>query len=322
LNHHPGPLRLAFAGTPDFAVPALEALAGAGHDIRAVYTQPDRPAGRGRTLHPGPVKRRAMDLGLAVRQPVNFKAEETHSALRELQVDALIVVAYGLILPANVLNIPRLGSFNIHASLLPRWRGAAPIQRALLAGDALTGISIMRMEAGLDTGPVLAVQSIKIGERETGRTLHDRLALLGSELIVATLADLSAGRERESPQPVAGVTYAHKIDKAEAEIDWSGDAEGIVRKVRAFDSWPVAQTHWQGAQLRIWEAELPAGVGVDDAVTTPGTVVGASAAGIDVICGRGILRITRLQLAGRKPLAAQEFLKAQPLAGARFGSHR
>ncbi len=314
-------MRLAFAGTPDFAVPALAALAGAGHDIRAVYTQPDRPAGRGRTLHAGPVKQRAMDLGLAVRQPVNFKAEETRSALQDLQVDALIVVAYGLLLPASVLSIPRLGCFNIHASLLPRWRGAAPIQRALLAGDALTGISIMRMDAGLDTGPVLAVQSIKIGARETGRTLHDRLALLGSELIVATLADLVTGRARELPQPDAGVTYAHKIDKAEAEIDWTGDAEGIVRKVRAFDSWPVAQTHWQGAQLRIWEAELPAVAAVVAALAPPGTVVGASAVGIDVACGRGILRVTRLQLAGRKPLVAQEFLKAQSLAGVRFGSH-
>lgn len=344
MNHLPGPLRLAFAGTPDFAVPALAALAKAGHDIRAVYAQPDRPAGRGRTLQAGAVKRRALDLGIAVRQPVNFKAEETQTALRDLQIDALIVVAYGLLLPASVLNLPRLGCFNVHASLLPRWRGAAPIQRALLAGDALTGISIMRMETGLDTGPVLAVQSIEIGERETGRTLHDRLALLGGELIVATLAELAAGHARELPQPGAGVTYARKIDKAEADIDWTGDAADIVRKVRAFDPWPVAQTHWQGTQLRIWEAELPpksasgratvdrgaaidpdAGIDpdarVDGGAPLPGTVIGTSAAGIDVACGQGVLRVTRLQLAGRKPLVAAEFLKAQPLAGVRFGSH-
>ncbi len=238
--------------------------------------------------------------------------------LRELELDALVVVAYGSILPPAALECPRLGCINIHASLLPRWRGAAPIQRALLAGDAKTGVTIMRMEAGLDTGPMLAAAETDIVAADTARTLHDRLAEQGAQLIVATLEAIRAGSARETPQPAEGVTYAAKIDKAEALIDWQQDALQIWRRVRAFNPWPVAETRLGGAQLRIWDAE-PRGAGeLDVAGVEPGTVLGASTEGIDVACGQGVLRVLRLQLAGRKALGAREFIQGQPLEGARF----
>jgi methionyl-tRNA formyltransferase len=238
-------------------------------------------------------------------------------ALRALQLDALVVVAYGLILPPAALQSPRLGCINIHASLLPRWRGAAPIQRAVLAGDAKTGVTIMRMEAGLDTGPMLAVRETDIGAEDTAKTLHDRLARLGAELIGETLGGLALGRVREVPQPAEGVTYAAKVSKAEALIDWHQEALQIWRRIRAFNPWPIAETRLNGAQLRIWEAELR-GRDAEMRESAPGTVVAATQDGIDVACGHGVLRILRLQLAGRKPLAAHEFIKAQRLDGARF----
>jgi methionyl-tRNA formyltransferase len=315
------PLRLGFAGTPEFAVPALDALADSQR-ICAVFTQPDRPAGRGQPLHSSPVKNRALERGLTVYQPASFKSPEALEVLRGLDIDALVVVAYGLILPPAALGVPRFGCINIHASLLPRWRGAAPIQRALLAGDAKTGVTIMRMAAGLDTGPMLAMRSIDIGARDTAQTLHDRLAALGAELIGETLEALRAGGAAELPQPAEGITYAGKIDKAEALIDWQQDALHISRRVRAFNPWPVAETRLNGAQLRIWEAELrdppqpqPHAPRLD---TAPGTVLAATQEGIDVACGGGVLRILRLQLAGRKPLFAQEFIQGQRLDGARF----
>jgi len=320
-------LKLGFAGTPPFAVPALDALARSAHRIVAVFTQPDRPAGRGQVTHLGAVKQRALELGIPVHQPRSFKTPDAEAALRGLDLDALVVAAYGLILPPGALAAPTLGCFNIHASLLPRWRGAAPIQRALLAGDRFTGITIMRMEAGLDTGPMLAVRSLDIGTRETGGTLHDRLAGLGGELIVETLDAVANGVAREQPQPEVGVTYAEKINKADAVIDWRNDAERVLRQVRAFNPWPIAQTLLDGAQLRVWEAELAppafgAATSIEAAATTgapaPGTVLEASNDGIDVACGRGALRILRLQLAGRKPLAAREFIRAQRLGGVRF----
>ncbi len=315
-------MQLGFAGTPEFAVPALEALLGSRHSVRAVFTQPDRPAGRGQTLHASAVKRRALELGVTVHQPHTFKSPEAQALLQALSLDALVVVAYGLILPPGALGAPALGCFNIHASLLSRWRGAAPIQRALLAGDARTGVSIMRMQADLDTGPLLASRAIDISPRETWKTLHDRLAVLGGELICETLDAVARGSARETPQPADGVTYAAKIDKAEALIDWAEDAVAIHRRVRAFNPWPIAETTLRGAQLRIWEAELP---GPDScppvtAGAATGTVLATSPAGIDVACGRGVLRLTRLQLAGRKALAAGEFIKARPLAGARFAN--
>ena len=260
-----------------------------------------------------PVKQRADALGIPVLQPVSFKTSEALDALRRLGLDALVVVAYGLILPPEALAAPRLGCFNIHASLLPRWRGAAPIQRALLAGDAATGITIMRMEAGLDTGPMLAVRPVTIAADDNSGTLHDRLARVGGELVVETLDVLAAGSGHETPQPSAGVTYADKILKSEALIDWNGAAVDIVRQVRAFNPWPIAECRFDGAQLRVWEAQV-----APDAAAAPGTVLAATPAGIDVACGRGVVRILRLQQAGRKPLAAQEFIKAQPLAGARL----
>jgi methionyl-tRNA formyltransferase len=338
------PLRLGFAGTPEFAVPALEALAVA-HRICAVFTQPDRPAGRGqKTLHSSPVKTHATLSGFPVYQPASFKSPQTLELLRGLALDALVVVAYGLILTPAALACPRLGCINIHASLLPRWRGAAPIQRALLAGDATTGVTIMRMDEGLDTGPMLAARAVDIDARDTAKTLHDRLARLGAELIAQTLNALDQGGIREVPQPAQGVTYAEKINKAEARIDWSQDAVQVGRLVRAFNPWPIAETRLDGAQLRIWDAEVcgaevwgaevcglpanqagrpgasvPARADAAGAATAvPGTVLAAAPDGIDVACGRGVLRILRLQLAGRKSLCAREFIQGQRLDGARF----
>ncbi len=313
-------MRLGFAGTPEFSVPALDALADV-HEVAAVFTQPDRPAGRGQPLHASPVKRRALERGLTVHQPVSFKSPEALAALRGLELDALVVVAYGLILPQAALDVPRLGCINIHASLLPRWRGAAPIQRALLAGDTATGITIMRMEAGLDTGPMLASRILQIGPSDTAKTLHDGLAAMGAALITETLAALADGTVREAPQPAAGVTYADKISKAEALIDWREDAIQVGRRVRAFNPWPVAETRWAGAQLRIWDAEIltHGRSAFDDAAAVdPGTVLAATGDGIDVACGRGVLRVLRLQLAGRKSLLTRDFIQGQTLSGARF----
>jgi methionyl-tRNA formyltransferase len=315
-------LRLGFAGTPGFAVSALDALARSAHTLQAVFTQPDRPAGRGRTLHPSPVKKRALELGIQVHQPASFKLPEACEMLRALRLDALIVVAYGLILPPPALAAPKLGCFNIHASLLPRWRGAAPIQRAILAGDATTGITIMHMDAGLDTGPLLAAREIYITPLDTAGSLGDRLAILGGELICETLDALEEGRAVEVPQPQTGITYAEKICKLEARVDWQEDALGVVRKIRAFNPAPVAETRLDGVQLRIWEAEaLQRDASAPPPHTAPGTVRRATSLGIDVACREGEVRILRLQLAGRKPMAAREFVKARrDLEGARFES--
>jgi methionyl-tRNA formyltransferase len=338
LAGHSRSLRLAFAGTPAFAVAALDALHAAGFLVAGVFTQADRPAGRGLGLQPSAVKKRALALGIPVLQPLTFKAADAAAALAGLDVDAFIVVAYGLILPAAVLGIPRLGSFNIHASLLPRWRGAAPIQRAILAGDAVTGVTIMRMEAGLDTGPMLGVRAEPILAEDTALSLHDRLSVLGGELLVSVLADLSAGPVPERAQPASGVTYAAKIDKAEARIDWREDAASLARKIRAFYPSPIAETSFRGLQLRIHEAQPsePAAPVTGDGVAPaaaqaaalvqcpspppPGTVLGLVADGIAVACGQGVLYVKRLQLPGRKTVAAREFANAQPLSGARFGN--
>jgi methionyl-tRNA formyltransferase len=310
--------RLGFAGTPKFAVPALEALHRT-HTVCAVFTQPDRPAGRGRSLHASPVKVRALDFGLTVHQPADFRTPEVLSILQGLKLDVLVVVAYGLILPPAALVCPRLGCINIHASLLPRWRGAAPIQRALLAGDAKTGVTIMRMEAGLDTGPLLATRETGIDAADTAGTLHDRLAQIGAQLICVTLDAVRGGSVIEVPQPASGVSYAQKIDKAEASIDWRQDAVEIWRRVRAFNPWPIAETRLNGAQLRVWEAQLPAAeLHPSNAGQEPGTVLTAADAGIDGACGSGVLRILRLQIAGRNPLTAREFVQGRRLEGVRL----
>ena len=298
-------------------MPALTQLASLS-TVCAVFTQPDRPAGRGQVLKASPVKRRALELGMPVLQPASFKSAETLELLRGLQLDLLIVVAFGQILPVAALQAPRLGCINIHASLLPRWRGAAPIQRALLEGDAHTGITIMRMDAGLDTGPMLAQRFTAILALDTGQTLHDRLAELGADLMAATLPGIAAGSLREQPQPADGVTYARKIDKSEARIDWRRDVLAVWRQVRAFNPWPIAETRLNGEQLRIFEAEPTGPQPPQPSAVAPGTVL-KDAEGIEVACGLGRLRVTRLQLAGRKPLAAADFLKGQRLAGVRLG---
>jgi methionyl-tRNA formyltransferase len=312
-------LKLGFAGTPDFAVAALDRLAER-HRIVAVFTQPDRPAGRGQALHVSPIKRRALELGLTVHQPASFKTPDALEMLRAAQVDLLVVVAYGLILPAAVLRVPERGCLNIHASLLPRWRGAAPIQRALLAGDAVTGVTIMRMEAGLDTGPMLLSRSVPIDARDNAKSLHDKLAHLGALLIEESLEALRGDALAEVAQPLEGITYAAKIDKTEAPIQWARHAEEISRQVRAFNPWPIAETRFDGKQLRIWQAEPIDSPRLSDAQRPPGSVLTATPEGIDVICGTGVLRILKLQLPGRKPLPAEAFLRGQRLDGTLFSS--
>ena len=310
------PLRILFAGTPDFAVPSLAALLAAGHEVVGVYTQPDRPAGRGRKLQMSPVKALALEHGLPVQQPVSLKRDpEALERLRAFGADLMVVVAYGLLLPPAVLEAPRLGCVNVHASLLPRWRGAAPIQRAILAGDSETGICIMRMEAGLDTGPVYHRVVTAIEARETGGTLHDRLSELGARALIAALPGIAAGSTPPEPQDEALATYAHKLTKEEAVIDWTWTAEAIERQIRAFDPWPVAQTSLDGATLRIWEAQAEA---ASDAAEAPGTVIQADRSGIRVATGAGVLRITRLQPAAKKPMSAADYLNARHLDGARL----
>jgi methionyl-tRNA formyltransferase len=310
-------LRIVFAGTPEFAVPPLEALHAAGHEIVAVYTQPDRPAGRGQSLTASPVKRRALELGLPVEQPATLKVADAVERLRERAPDLMVVVAYGLILPQAVLDVPRLGCWNIHASLLPRWRGAAPIQRAILAGDDITGITIMQMDAGLDTGPMLLVREVPIGSGESGGELHDRLSRVGAEAIVAAVSEWQAGRITPRPQPAEGASYAAKLRKEEARIDWSQAATAIARQVRAFNPWPVAETKLGDEQVRIWDAR-PA-TDFSDAPAAPGTVVHADDGRLLVATGDRALDVLTLQFPGRKPLKARDILNSRPLRGERFG---
>jgi len=316
-------MRIVFAGTPDFAVPALEAVAAAGHQVAAAITQPDRPAGRGLAAAASPVKQAADRLGIAVLQPASLKTPVAQDEIRRLAPDALVVAAYGLILPQPVLDLPRLGAINIHASLLPRWRGAAPIQRALLAGDRETGISIMRMEAGLDTGPVLLREAVAILPGDTAGTLHDKLAALGARLVVAALDGLARGTLTATPQPGAGVTYAAKLEKHEARIDWRRSAVEIERQVRAFNPFPGATTRVRGTEVKIWRAVATDGAATHgaaaDGAAGPGAVIAIDAGGITVGCGTGALRVEELQRAGGKRLAAREFLRGFPLAvGERF----
>jgi methionyl-tRNA formyltransferase len=310
------PPRLLFAGTPEFAVPSLRVLLESGHPPVATYTQPDRPAGRGRQARPSPVKIQALDAGIPVRQPISLRDPAVQAELAVLAPDLLVVAAYGLILPPAVLAIPRLGCVNVHASLLPRWRGAAPIQRAILAGDAETGVCIMRMEAGLDTGPVYARASCPIPRGTTGGELHDRLAALGAETLRATLSALLAGELVPEPQDDARATYAPKLDKVEAELDWSRPAQDLERQVLAFNPNPVAQTQIDGQTLRVWRARAD-----DESPTAPpGTVLSEGSAGIVVATGAGALRLTEVQLPGGRPMPVAAFLAARRLAGRRLGA--
>ena len=309
-------LSIVFAGTPEFSVPALEALIAAGHQVAAVYTQPDRPAGRGQKLTMSAVKQCALRHGLHVEQPLKLRDPSAIEHLATFKPDVMVVVAYGLILPQAVLDIPELGCINIHASLLPRWRGAAPIHRAIAAGDAETGVTIMQMEAGLDTGPMLLERRESIRATDTTATLHDRLARLGAEAIVAALPDLANGTLRPRPQPADGVTYAAKITKEEARIDWSRPASQLDRQIRAFNPWPVAETTLRGDQLRIWSA-MPM---TQSSGASPGCVTQVDDDGIHVATGDGSLVLTQVQIAGRKAGAAVEFARTQSLPGVVLGS--
>lgn len=313
-------LRVGFAGTPEFAAVALRALQAEGFSLPLVLSQPDRPAGRGMKLSPSPVKAQALAWGLPVAQPRSLRldgkypedARAAQATLQDAQLDVLVVAAYGLILPAWVLQTPRLGCLNIHASLLPRWRGAAPIHRAIEAGDTHTGITVMQMDEGLDTGAMLAWRAIEIGPEESTAQLHDRLAALGGEMIVSTLRQaLSGALPEATPQPAEGVCYAHKLDKAEAAIDWRWPAERIERRVRAFDPFPGASFECQGETVKLWSARQ-----VDAGGAPPGTVLAAHGDQLWVACGDGALALHSLQRPGgkRQPVAA--FLQARPgLAG-------
>jgi methionyl-tRNA formyltransferase len=321
------PLRVAFAGTPEFALAPLMALHGSSHEIVGVLTQPDRPAGRGRKLAPSVIKEYALTHGLNLAQPVRLRSEADWQPLQEWAPDVLVVVAYGLILPPTVLGLPRFGCLNIHASLLPRWRGAAPIQRAVLAGDPATGVSIMQMDAGLDTGPVWLMKETPIGAEETASELQQRLARLGAEALLQVLAEITTGQSAPQPQPEVGMTYAKKIDKAEALIDWRADGKEIAQKVRAFSGWPVAETHMQGEQWRIHRARYLADFPVRSAVDehTPGRLCGMWRDERDgeemlvVGCGQGWLGLIELQRAGKRRMSAHDFVNSLPHAMANTG---
>jgi methionyl-tRNA formyltransferase len=289
-------MRIVFAGTPEFAAEHLKALLASPHDIVAVYTQPDRPAGRGQKLMQSPVKQLALEHGITVLQPPTLRDPQAQAELSALVPDLMVVVAYGLILPQAVLDIPRLGCINSHASLLPRWRGAAPIQRAIQAGDAESGVTVMRMEAGLDTGPMLLKVSTPIDARDTGGSLHDRLAQIGPHAVIQAIAGLAAGTLQGEVQDDSLANYAHKLDKNEARIDWSLPAIELERLVRAFFPWPICHSTLNGEALKVLAAEWIEGVG------QPGEIIGVSKDGLSVACGTHALRLTRLQLPGGKPL--------------------
>jgi methionyl-tRNA formyltransferase len=301
-------MRLVFAGTPEFAAVALQALLDAGHDVALVLTQPDRPAGRGLRPLASPVKAVALERGLRLAQPATLGTADAVQELSAARAQVMLVAAYGLLLPAPVLELFALGCVNIHASLLPRWRGAAPIQRALLAGDSETGISIMRMDPGLDTGPVYLTRTIRIEPEETAGSLHEKLAVLGAQCIVQALPELEAGDLRAVPQAAEGVTYARKIQRQEAVIDWSQAASQIERQVRAFSPRPGASTSLRGQPLRIWRARA-----VEHTAGAPGRVIESDDSGVVVGCGSGALVIQELQRAGAKRLSAAQFLRGVSL---------
>ncbi len=302
-------MRIIFAGTPDFAAASLAALLDSKHDVVAVYSQPDRPAGRGRKLTASPVKQLALQHNIAVEQPLNFKDPADRQQLADYQADVMVVVAYGLILPQAILDTPSLGCLNIHASLLPRWRGAAPIQRAILAGDHETGVCIMQMAAGLDTGPVLKRVSLPIAADDTAQRLHDKLAALGAHALLSTLDDLAALQTAAEAQDDSKTCYADKLQKAEAQIDWQQPAAQIDRQIRAFNPWPVAQTHFRGDILRIWSAQLSG----EKLTGRPGEIVRVDRDALLIACGNGILSIQELQLPGKRRMAVTDFLNSHTI---------
>lgn len=308
-------MNVIFAGTPDFSAVALQALLNSEHKVIAVYTQPDRPAGRGRKLAASPVKTLALEHAIPVYQPLSLKDDAAQKELAALQADVMIVVAYGLILPEAVLRAPRFGCLNIHASLLPRWRGAAPIQRAILAGDSQSGVTIMQMDKGLDTGDMLTIKKCAIETEDTGSSLHDRLADMGALALLQTLGDIKARRLNPQAQDDALATYAHKLDKQEALIDWHEEAAAIVRKIQAFNSWPVAYTNYKKKSLRLWQARL---IDSDTSELPVGKVVAESPEGIDIIASNGIVRALELQMPGKKRILVKDFINGQSLLGVNF----
>lgn len=308
-------MKIIFAGTPAFAVPSLEMLIQSDHAVCAVYTQPDRPAGRGRQVQPGPVKAVALAAGIPVLQPLTFKTGDALQQLAAFDADLMVVVAYGMILPQTVLDTPRLGCINVHGSLLPRWRGAAPIQRAVIAGDPATGVTIMQIALKLDAGPMLHKETYAIGPQDTAGIVHDKLAERGAVGLAQVLAQFADGSVHAEPQDESQVTYAEKLDKAEAVIDWTQAAEQLARKVRGLNPWPVAETQYQGQALRIWMAEALAG---DAAMPAPG-VACCDGRHVDVATGDGWLRLVEVQLPGGKRMAAGAFINAHGIDGVRLG---
>ncbi|MDF1780746.1 MAG: methionyl-tRNA formyltransferase [Alcanivoracaceae bacterium] len=299
-------LNIIFAGTPEFAATSLVALLDTPHVVKAVLTQPDKPAGRGKKLTASPVKVAAEAHGIPVLQPLHLKDDATVEQLKQFDADVMIVVAYGLLIPQNILSLPRFGCINIHGSLLPRWRGAAPIQRAIEAGDTHSGVGIMQMEIGLDTGPVLLEKSIPIAADETGGSLHDRLAALGASALLEALADLPALQSKARVQPKEGITYAHKLSKQEAEMPWQLSARALANKVRAFNPWPVAWSMLNEQPIKIWHAEASDGRG------HPGDIISVDPHGIEVACGEGSLRLLTVQLPGKKAMAVSDLLRGRP----------
>jgi methionyl-tRNA formyltransferase len=314
----PSPLRVGFAGTPAFAAAALQAVITHGFTVPVVLTQPDRPRGRGMQVDASPVKQLAQRHAIPVQQPATLKADDARAAALAVPLDVLVVAAYGLILPRAILDWPRHGCLNIHASLLPRWRGAAPIPRAIAAGDAAIGITIMQMDAGLDTGPMIATVPITIAARDTAAMLHDRLAAAGADAIVDVLQRLARdGRLASVPQPAEGATYAAKLERAEAAIDWSLSATALDRRIRAFNPVPGAFTHWRDETVKIWSAHPSAA----RAGVPPGSVFGVGSDGIDVACGEGVLRLVVVQPAGGKRMDAAAFAAGRALRpGMQFGA--
>jgi len=310
-------LRVAFAGTPEIAAITLRALLDSDHEVVGVLTQPDRPAGRGRRLTPSPVKLLAEQAGINVLQPGSLRDKVAVDDVASLQADVMVVIAYGLILPSDVLQLPALGCVNIHASLLPRWRGAAPIQRAILAGDDVTGICLMKMDEGLDTGPVWHTTKVPINARDNATTLHDKLAVVGSKALVAGLSGYCDGSLQPKPQSTEGVSYASKLDKQEATLDFSQPAQVLDCTIRAFNPWPVAETTLDGERLRIWQARA---VSDDTENVTPGHVIDVGKDGVKVATGNGVLLLEILQRPGKKPLAAAVVAQGLALANARLGT--